>query len=77
MPATLVRNSAHSLPVWAGQVYASIAFRSRRFMLTTWDRRLAVASNVRPTTAYKPSGKPETLEALEWRMLEKGGKNCG
>ena len=43
-------------------------------MLAAWDRRLVVASNVRPTTAYKPSGKPETLEALEWRLLEKGGK---
>ena len=46
-------------------------FYASLWRFTARDRRLAVASNVgsekkKAQTAYKPSGKPVALEALEW-----------
>ena len=48
-----------------------LLFYASLWQLTARDRRLTVASNVgsvkeKAKTAYKPSGKPGTLETLEW-----------
>ena len=57
------------------------SFYASLWQLAVRNRRLAVASKVgsvkqKAQTAYRPSGKPGALEALEWWQFEKWQKNA-